>query len=660
MGGSSYQRLNIAVCGINQINEELINRLFPNRINRNQRELKREEKGDDIYYTVRIFRGQVSQDNILNLIKDYINTEFDRIQNERKEFPKNVLLCFSNENATFQQNKQNFIGIADKINTLPELKLPFIAFLSYGEIDAIRQEFQGEFNDFQDRRKITILKLMNVINIDEAERERNKETNYRKILSYLWEVTLILNQKPFILSKTPQANFFRIREEVPTVTINILLCGFTRKGKSTFINMIFDKMATLENPSFLPVTSEIIEFLLPSRRDEDGMIKGGIKISDVPGLIEGTTENMSNIEKLVTQSIENQEYNFDVIHYILFFLAPAPNFQRTSNFLRKLNESGIKVIFIINRDKPRDNGTPNITKQTLIAHLRSLRFNNLIRREGDNILEVDLINGVEGRINEIFRYIYNDLIHNNRLDDNAFNQINNLQNQQLYNYLHNNFNLFSRISSMDDLIERGNRRANKIIGATIPLIIASGFSPIPFIDVPIFVLLLAFMLINIFKAYGFTINIQIFEMFFNNYFGENNNNNNNQNNNNDEGTIRRRIFNWLYINFENIIDDNTRFIIEQLITALTIRIGASTILGFLDFIPVVGFIVAGVINSIINGPFIYNIGKQAKDFLGNKIRVAGGRQNAINICKGYRDSISLFGNLRDKNVWTRKIQILNS
>ena len=64
MGGSSYQRLNIAVCGINQINEELINRLFPNRINRNQRELKREEKGDDIYYTVRIFRGQVSQDNI--------------------------------------------------------------------------------------------------------------------------------------------------------------------------------------------------------------------------------------------------------------------------------------------------------------------------------------------------------------------------------------------------------------------------------------------------------------------------------------------------------------------------------------------------------------------------------------------------------------------
>ena len=131
----------------------------------------------------------------------------------------------------------------------------------------------------------------------------------------------------------------------------------------------------------------------------------GIKIIEVPGLIEVTTENLSNIEKFVTQSIENQEYNFDVINYILFFLSPQPNFQRTENFLRKLNESGIKVIFIINRDKPKDNGRPNITKQALIAHLRSLQFNNLIKREGDNILVVDLINGVEGRTNEIFRYI---------------------------------------------------------------------------------------------------------------------------------------------------------------------------------------------------------------------------------------------------------------
>lgn len=110
-----------------------------------------------------------------------------------------------------------------------------------------------------------------------------------------------------------------------------------------------------------------------------------------------------------------------------------------------MNQSRIKVIFIINRDQPLNNGMPNTTKQTLIAHLETEGFNNLIWDNGNNILEVDLIKGVEGWTNEIFRYIYNDLFHNNRFDDNTINQINNLQNRRLFPYLNNNFDLFSKI-----------------------------------------------------------------------------------------------------------------------------------------------------------------------------------------------------------------------
>ena len=168
------------------------------------------------------------------------------------------------------------MNIANKINELPELKLPFINFLSYGAVNEINQIQDNIFQDFQDRRKITILRLLR------NENENNREINYRKILGYLWETTLILNQKPFKLSKNPAANFFRIRQEEPGVILNILLSGFSRKGKSTFINMIFDKIVTLENPSFLPVTSEIIEFLLSGRPDENNVVKGGLKIFDVP------------------------------------------------------------------------------------------------------------------------------------------------------------------------------------------------------------------------------------------------------------------------------------------------------------------------------------------------------------------------------------------
>ena len=326
--------------------------------------------------------------------------------------------------------------------------------------------------------------------------------------------------------------------------------------------------------------------------------------------------------------------------------------------MRSLNQSGIKVIFIINRDQPRDNGRPNTTKQTLIAHLRSLGFNNLIKNEGDNILEVDLINGVEGRTNEIFRYIYNDFTLNNNFNNANINEINNLPERQLFHHLNNNYELFSRIHSVDDLITRGKRRANKIIGLTIPLIIAAGFSPIPFIDIPIFILLIALMLIKIFKAYGFNINIQIFENFFNNYFGVNNNRNNNIINN-EEITLGIRIINWLSQNFENIHDDNTQFIIQQLIRAFYVRIGVTAFLGLFDFIPVFGFLIAGGINAIINSKFLYDIRRKAEKFLADKIRRSGGRQSILNIFEGYNDSISLIYALRNKNEWTRKIQILN-
>ena len=621
-----------------------------------------EKKDDKIRYTARIFKGRTTSEGNLNRIREYISNNYDHIQNGKKEFPKNVLLYFSDENQSLRQNLHSWIIIANAINILPELKLPFIIFLSYGDIQEIRNNVQrtDAFRNFKDKRKIMILRLLrNEINAQNGEFENNanQELNYSKILSYLWRLVLILNQKPFKLSKNPHANLNRIEEPIPNVSINILLTGFSRKGKSTFINMMFDKMITLENPSFIPVTSEIIEFLFPSRPGENGIVNGGLKVFDVPGLIEGTTENMDHILDLVNKSIKNQEYNYDVINYILFFLSPAPNFQNIEKFLKKLEQAGIKVIFIINRDRPRNDGRPNTTKETLIAHLRSLGLNNLIKNNGNNILEVDLINGVQGRINEIFRYIYDDLIQNNRFNNNEINLIRQLPDQQFYNYLHHNYQFFSKISSTEDLIQRGKNRADLIIAGTIPMIIAAGFSPLPFMDLPIFLILIALMLVGIFKAFGCHIEIQIFRNFFNQFVMRNGMRNRN-NDNNEEGLISR-IINWLSRNFVNSYNENTKFIIKKIIEEFKLRISILTVSNALKCVPG-GFAIAGIINAIINSPLLYKIGEEAKDFLSKKIRDSGGRQNIMNIIEGYRDSISLINNLRNKNDWSRKIQIFNN
>lgn len=255
--GNEYLRLNILVCGVNPRNENLISILFPDVVEENKRKLER--KDDKIVYTARIFRGRIISEENLYRIKEYISNNFDYIQNGKKEFPKNVILYFSDENQTLRRNLQTWVTIANAINTLPELKLPFIIFLSYGDIEEIRNIFQRNdvFREFKDKRKIMILRLLrNEILAQNQQNENapNQELNIRKIMTHLWQLVLILNQKPFKLSKNPQANLNRIEEPIPTVSINILLTGFSRKGKSTFINMIFDKMMTLENPSFIPVT----------------------------------------------------------------------------------------------------------------------------------------------------------------------------------------------------------------------------------------------------------------------------------------------------------------------------------------------------------------------------------------------------------------------
>ena len=43
---TSYLRLNVVICGVNQTNEDIINRLFPLQINENKR--KRENNNDNI------------------------------------------------------------------------------------------------------------------------------------------------------------------------------------------------------------------------------------------------------------------------------------------------------------------------------------------------------------------------------------------------------------------------------------------------------------------------------------------------------------------------------------------------------------------------------------------------------------------------------------
>ena len=97
------------------------------------------------------------------------------------------------------------------------------------------------------------------------------------------------------------------------------------------------------------MTSETIEITYMNEynngNEDENSIKGAIKFIDVPGIIEGTSENIDNVKKLIEKSIKNQELTLDVINYVFFILKTQPNFQGTDSFFQLLNDSGIKVIF---------------------------------------------------------------------------------------------------------------------------------------------------------------------------------------------------------------------------------------------------------------------------------------------------------------------------
>ena len=118
----------------------------------------------------------------------------------------------------------------------------------------------------------------------------------------------------------------------------------------------------------------------------------------------------------------------------------------------------------------------------------------------------------------------------------------------------------------------------------------------------------------------------------------------------------------MYHNFNQIRqNENTdinEFTVAQLIRAISMRLAYSTFLGGLDFIPF-GFILGGILNFFINTKFLNQLARETKEFAANKINNNGGRENVLNLIEGYRKSFRELEKLRDRNDWSRKIEIIN-
>jgi hypothetical protein len=253
----------------------------------------------------------------------------------------------------------------------------------------------------------------------------------------------------------------------------------------------------------------------PDKDKDNGLI-----LIDSPGVL-GTSDNQNLIKEIINNAIANCNETLDNINYILFFYSATQTFQYTEQFLLFLNGLSIPVIFIITHSPNEDHAT----KGSLLGFLKLKQFNNLIvGEEGNNIFEVDLKNNYKGRINKIFKYMYNDLIqknafltNNKMIEDKAKKE----EIEKFIRDLNKKSNLFNKIKGINDIVTRGRKKANIAIASFISTITVTGFSPIPLVDIPLFFIFLATMLICIISSYQIKLKSVNYSEFFSFIFENN-------------------------------------------------------------------------------------------------------------------------------------------
>ena len=253
-------------------------------------------------------------DNENTDLKDENNENTNVNENKSIEEIKNVLMIFGENNAKY------FIDYP-LLSKIPKLYLPQVVIIT-------EKDLKIPDDIIEDLRYITIIK----------EKFSNKKELNKKILSYMWEKECYYNERGnAICDYSPS----EIDKGISTNTyLNIIVTGIARSGKSTLINLLSDKLVSLESDLLESVTHNIREYCIYHKNEEN--FKYGIKIFDTPGLSikyenGKITENTINIvEETITNKIKECDDSRNNIHMIYFVLNKTSNLESFVDFFQFL------------------------------------------------------------------------------------------------------------------------------------------------------------------------------------------------------------------------------------------------------------------------------------------------------------------------------------
>ena len=334
-----------------------------------------EFKTDQFYWIAKIFEDLSKQ--TISLICNEIKT--DNLSEGGIE--QNVILCFGDENIDTLINDIQKIG---------NLYYPLFIIISQKEIKV----------------KYDIRRITNIL-INEKTQERLNNI----IISQLWEYDCYYNEKGNKLCKYIPDNFFNnLYNNVPFYSINILLTGKSRSGKSTFINYLSNKLIAFESCKKVGVSKKKTEYYLYT--NDNNAENAPLKFIDTPGIIPEKIEESINILK---DLLDNGENNLEEqIHFILFFFMEGESLEGLDEIFKILNDCKIPVLFIINKSLDESDNGKSKDIGVIIYLLTKNNFKNLINE--NNIKPINIVKTnklMDYGVKEIFERIYEIFIEKN-------------------------------------------------------------------------------------------------------------------------------------------------------------------------------------------------------------------------------------------------------
>ena len=348
----------IHICGNSERKRRVIDLLFKDNI-KNE---KLKSRGDnefrtaDFYWITKIYKDEeLIDENFIKNMEDNIIMK-DKADEDLK-IKHHVMLYFGND-----------INLDLVLKKFSLVNLPRIIVVNDKEIE-IKESNKKRY-------------VKNIICNNMDDKELNKY-----IVSSLWELDCYFNEKGNQMYRYAPSNILKeMNSDNSFFSINILLTGMSRAGKSTFINLLSGKLIALETNEAQSVTLKFSEYYM--YRDDNKKEHGGLKLIDTPGICDKDEVNSKTYE-ILNDYVKNEKKEIGKqLHFILFFFMENSPLGNSEKILKLLNDYDYPVFFIINKSFDDSDDGRSQSIQSTILFLRQNNCNNLAKP--DNFIQVNI------------------------------------------------------------------------------------------------------------------------------------------------------------------------------------------------------------------------------------------------------------------------------